>query len=210
MTATRTACAAFLVACAFLPVPSAQAQLARLTDRDIADAYHYMLGRWLVLRQETLDFKEGFKWNQFIHREPGGAGSANPNLDMALSEAWVAVDETSCTLIELPDIKGRYYTVQALNGWAEVTANLNERNYPKHASGKFALCLKDAKLPLPKGVRRVDVPSRKSRVLVRIELGANSAEAIALQKKITMKATGSPRIDKAVVEFTFGNDKLPG
>lgn len=214
MTATRTACAAFLVACGalcgFLPAPSAQAQLARLTDRDIIDAYHYMLGRWLVLRQETLDFKEGFKWNQVIHREPGGPGSASPNLDIAMSEAWVAVDETSCTLIELPDIKGRYYTVQVLNGWAEVTANINERNYPKHASGKFALCLKDAKLPLPKGVRRVDVPSRKSRVLVRIELGANPAEAIGLQKKITMKATGSPKVDKAVVEFTFGNDKLPG
>ena len=155
MTATRTACAAFLVACGalcgFLPVPSAQAQLGRLTDRDIIDAYHYMLGRWLVLRQETLDFKEGFKWNQIIHREPGGPGSANPNLDIALSEAWVAVDETSCTLIELPDIKGRYYTVQALNGWAEVTANINERNYPKHASGKFALCLKDAKAAAAEG-----------------------------------------------------------
>ena len=57
MTATRTACAAFLVACGalcgFLPAPSAQAQLARLTDRDIIDAYHYMLGRWLVLRQQA-------------------------------------------------------------------------------------------------------------------------------------------------------------
>ncbi len=214
MTASRTACAAFLVACgflcSFLPATPARAQLARLTDRDIIDAYHYMLGRWLVLRQEMLDLKEGFTWNQVIHREPGGPGSASPNLDIALSEAWVAVDETSCTLIELPDIKGRYYTVQVLNGWAEVTANINERNYPKHPFGKFALCLKDAKLPLPKGTRRVDVPSRKSRVLVRIELGANPADATALQKKITMKATGSPQVDKSAVEFTFGNDKPPG
>jgi hypothetical protein len=210
MTATRRACAAILVACGLLQVSSAQAQLARLTDRDVIDAYHYMLGRWLVLRQETLDLKESFKWNQVVHREPGGPGAANPNLDVALSEAWVAVDETSCTLIELPEIKGRYYTVQVLNGWAEVTANINERNYPKHPSGKFALCLKDTKLPLPKGTRRVDVPSRKSRMLVRIELGASPADAVALQKKIAMKATGSPKIDKAVVELTFGNDKLPG
>ena len=45
---------------------------------------------------------------------------------------------------------------------------------------------------------------------MRIELGANPAEATALQKKITMKAVGSPKPDKAVVEFTFTNDKLPG
>ena len=48
----------------------------------------------------------------------------------------MAVDDKSCTLIELPEIKGRYYTVQALNGWGEVTANVNERTHPKHPFGK--------------------------------------------------------------------------
>jgi hypothetical protein len=214
MIATRRACAALLFACGVSfgvswATPAA-AQLARLTDRDIIEAYEYMLGRWLVLRQETLDLKEGFKWNEIIHREPGGVAWANPNLDVVYSEAWIAVDETSCTLIDLPEIKGRYYTVQVLNGWGEVTANINERNYPKHPFGKFALCLKGNKMPLPKGTQRVELPSRKSRILMRVELGANRAEAIALQKKVTMKATGSPKVEKAVVEFTFTNDKLPG
>jgi hypothetical protein len=191
--------------------PTHAQQTAHVTDRDIVEAYEYMLGRWLVLRQENLDFKEGMKWNQIIHREPGGVDWANPNLDVAYSEAWIAVDEKSCTLIELPDIKGRYYTVQALNGWGEVTANVNERNYPKHPFGKFAFCLKGAKnIPLPKGTQRVDLPSRKSRILMRIELGANPADAIALQKKVTMKATGSPLIDPAVVKPDFPNSKLPG
>jgi hypothetical protein len=201
--------AAFAAICA---ATSAHAQQpARVTDRDIVEAYQYMLGRWLVLRQENLDFKEGFKWNQIIHREPGGVDWANPNLDVAYSEAWVAVDEKSCTLVELPEIKGRYYTVQALNGWGEVTANINERNYSKHPFGKFAFCLKGAKgITLPKGTRRVDLPSKKSRILMRIELGANPAEAIALQKKTTMKATGSPQIDQAVVKPDFPNSKLPG
>src|SRR5262245_16006713 len=154
-----------------------RAQPARVTDRDIVEAYQYMLGRWLVLRQENLDFKDGMKWNQIAHREPGGVDWANPNLDVVYSEAWVAVDEKSCTLIELPEIKGRYYTVQVLNGWGEVTANINERNYPKHPFGKFALCLKGAKgITLPKGTQRVDLPSRKSRILMRIELGANPAD----------------------------------
>src|SRR5215471_10946182 len=190
---------------------SSQAQPARgVSDRDVVEAYEYLLGRWLVLRQENLDFKEGFKWNQIIHREPGGVDWANPNLDVVYSEAWVAVDEKSCTLIELPEIKGRYYTVQALNGWGEVTANINDRNYPKHPFGKFALCLKDTKANLPKGTQRVNLPSKKSRILVRIELGANPAEAIALQKKMTMKATGSPQTDPEVVKLDFSNNKLPG
>jgi hypothetical protein len=191
---------------------SSQAQPARgVSDRDIVEAYEYMLGRWLVLRQENLDFKEGFKWNQIIHREPGAVDWANPNLDVVYSEAWVAVDDKSCTLIELPDIKGRYYTVQALNGWAEVSANINERTFPKHPSGKFAFCLKGAKgITLPKGTQRVDLPSKKSRILMRIELGANPADAIALQKKVTMKPTGSPVIDPIVVKLDFPNSKLPG
>jgi hypothetical protein len=210
MTATRRACAALLFACGVLWAAPAAAQIVKLTDKDIVDAYEYMIGRWLVLRQETLDLKEGFKWNEIIHREPGGVAWANPNLDVVYSEAWVAVDEVSCTLIDLPEIKGRYYTVQVLNGWGEVTANINDRNYPKQPFGKFALCLKGNKAPLPKGTRRVELPSKKSRILMRIELGANPADAIALQKKVTMKATGAPRPDKAVVEFAFTNDKLPG
>ena len=189
---------------------SAQAQPARLTDRDIVEAYKYMLGRWLVLRQENLDFKEGFKWNEIIHREPGGVNWANPNLDVAYSEAWLALDDKSCTLIDLPEIKGRYYTLEVLNGWGEVTANINERTFPKHPFGKFAFCLKDAKVVLPKGTQRVNLPSRKSRILMRIELGAHPANAIVLQKKTTTKATGKPVIDEAVVKPDFSNDKLPG
>ena len=203
----------FLAALALVCVTtSLQAQPARpVSDRDVVEAYEYLLGRWLVLRQENLDFKEGFKWNQIIHREPGAVDWANPNLDVVYSEAWVAVDDKSCTLIELPDIKGRYYTVQALNGWGEVSANINERTFPKHPSGKFAFCLKGAKgITLPKGTQRVDLPSKKSRILMRIELGANPADAVALQKKVTMKPTGSPVIDPIVVKLDFPNSKLPG
>ncbi len=183
---------------------------ARLADRDIVEAYEYMLGRLLVLRQENLDFKEGFRWNEIIHRAPGGVDWANPNLDVIYSEAWIGLDEKSCTLIEFPEIKGRYYTVQALNGWGEVTANINERNFPKHPSGKFAFCLKKTVAVLPKGTQRVNLPNPKSRILMRIELGAHPENAIALQKKVTMKATGKPVIDEAVVKPNFTNSRLPG
>jgi len=182
----------------------------RIADRDIVEAYQYMLGRLLVLRQENLDFKEGFKWNEIIHRAPGGVDWANPNLDVIYSEAWIALDEKSCTLIDIPEIKGRYYTVQMLNGWGETTANINERNFTKHPFGKFLFCIKGATPMLPKGTLRVTLPSRKSRMLMRIEIGANPAEAIALQKKVTMKAMGKPVVEDAVVKPDFTNSQLPG
>ena len=186
------------------------AHAQRVSDKDIVEAYQYMLGRWLVLRQETLDLKDGMKWNEVTHREVGGVAWANPNLDVAYSEAWIAVDDTSCTLVTLPEIKGRYYTVQVLNGWGEVTANINERNFPKHPSGTFGLCLKGARVTLPAGTQRIDLPNKKSRVLMRVELGADPAQAVALQKQITMKPTGNPKVEDTVVRFDFANNKLPG
>ena len=163
-----------------------------------------------MLRQENLDFKEGFKWNEIIHRAPGAVDWANPNLDVVYSEAWIALDEKSCTLIDVPEIKGRYYTVQILNGWGETTANINERNFQKHPFGKFLFCIKGATPVLPKGTLRVTLPSRKSRMLMRIELGAHPENAIALQKKVTMKAMGKPAIEDAVVKPSFTNSQLPG
>ncbi len=181
-----------------------------LSDNDIVDAYHYMLGRWLVLRQETLDFQETFKWNDILHREPGGVRWANPNLDVACSEAWIYVDDSSCTIVELPEIKRRYYTLQVMNGWAEVITNVNERNFPQHPYGRFAFCLKGTKADLPRGTERIDLPDKKSRVLMRIELGANPTEAAALQKQVTMRATGSPNVEAVVASFDFPNERLPG
>jgi hypothetical protein len=183
---------------------------ARVTDKDIVEAYQYMLARWLVLRQETRDLREGFRWNELIHRAPGGVEWANPNLDVAYSEAWIAVDQNSCTVIDLPEIIGRYYTVQVLNGWAEVTCNINERNYPGRPFGKFAFILTGSKVEVPAGAQSIQLPSKKSRVLIRIELGATPEEAVALQRRITLHATGSPRVEEAVVKFDFANDALPG
>ena len=163
---------ALIVAFFLFAALSQPAQAQRVSDKDIVEAYQYMLGRWLVLRQETRDLAGGMKWNEVTHRAPGGVDWANPNLDVAYSEAWIAVDETSCTLVTLPKITGRYYTVEVLNGWGEVTANINERNFPRHPSGTFALCLKGAKVALPPDAQRINLPNRKSRVLMRIELVA--------------------------------------
>jgi len=182
----------------------------KLADQDITDAYIYLLGRMLVVRQEQRDLGSDFKWNQVIHREPGDLSRANPNLDVAYSEAWIAVDPSSCTLVTVPSIKDRYYTIQMLNGWGETTANINERTFPEHPSGQFALCLKGANVLLESSVQRIDLPSRKSRVLMRVELGADPARAVKLQRKITLIATGTPVIDPTFDQPDFSDDNLPG
>ncbi len=141
-----------------------------------------MLGRELVLKQERLDFeKEGFKWNQITHREPDAVAWANPNLDVAYSEAWVAVDENTYILLEIPEIKGRYYTWQMLNGWSETLLNINERTFPEHPFGKFVLCLKGSNPQIPEGALRVNLPTKTSRVLAGVELGSDVKETIRLQ-----------------------------
>lgn len=181
-----------------------------LTDQQISDAYIYLLGRLLVLRQQQLDFKEGFQWNRLVHRKPGEVDWPNPNLDVAYSEAWVAVDETSCVVVSVPKISGRYYTVQFLNGWGETVANLNERVFPKHPDGKFAVCLKGSRVEVPADALRVDVPVKAMRVLSRVELGANWNEAVAVQQQFDIRSTGMPALPEVPKTVMFEMDSLPG
>lgn len=188
----------------------AQPQPAPVTDQDISDAYIYLLGRLLVLRQQQLDFQEGFKWNELVHRKPGEVDWPNPNLDVAYSEAWVAADENSCTIVSVPKIEGRYYTVQFLNGWGETLANINERLFPKRPFGEFAVCLRGANVAVPAGATRIDLPVKYSRVLARVELGADWDGAIALQHQFKFRATGAPKLPEIPKTPIFELDALPG
>ena len=201
--------AAFLVlATSVTAVPAVHAaQSPRLSDKDIIDAYHYFLGRMLVLRQEHLDFKAGFIWNRLLHRDPPGPSWVNPNLDLVQSEAWVVVDEASCTILEVPPMPKRYYTVHLLNGWGETVANINERSHP--GARKFGLCLKGGRAALPGGTQRVELPGRKSRLIVRIELGADPQEAVKVQKQIKLYPEGKPKIEAPVEITLFENTQLP-
>jgi hypothetical protein len=189
---------------------SAQAQPARIADQDISDAYIYLLGRLLVTRQQQLDFQEGFKWNELVHRKPGEVDWPNPNLDVAYSEAWVAADESSCTIVTVPKVEGRYYTVHFLNGWGETTANINERLFPKRPFGEFAVCYKDSNVAIPAGATRIDLPVKYSRVLARVELGSDPNGAIALQHQFKLRATGSPKLPEIPKTPIFELERLPG
>jgi hypothetical protein len=199
------ACACFMLCAPTVP-------LAQETDAEtVKETYLYTLGRMLALRQEHIDFDEGgYQWNVMFHREPGNVSWANPNLDVAYMEAWVAVDETSCTLVQVPEVAGRYYTVQFLDPWGEVTANLNERAFPEHPHGTFAMCLEGAQVDLPADALRVDLPSKKSRILGRVELKGDPEGAVALLKQFTLTPTGNPEIDPAVEIPNFTNEDLMG
>lgn len=183
---------------------------SKLSDEEVAQAYIYLLGRLYVTRQQQLDFQEGFKWNEFVHRTPGAVDWPNPNLDVAYSEAWVAVDETSCTIVSVPEVKDRYYVVQFLNGWGETLANINERVYPNKPSGDFAACLAGATVSLPDGVTRIDLPVKQSRILARVALGNDWDGAVALQHKFTLKATGNPDLPNIPKTPIFGLETFPG
>jgi hypothetical protein len=180
------------------------------SDQEISDAYIYLLGRLLILRQQQADFQEGFKWNTLIHRKPGDVQWPNPNLDVAYSEAWVAVDEKSCAMVSVPKITGRYYTVQFLNGWGETVANINERAFPGHPSGEFAVCLKGSQAAVPPAAQRVEVPVKYMRVLSRVELGTNWDEAVALQRKFDIRASGDPALPTIPKTVMFDIEALPG
>ena len=181
-----------------------------LTDQDVSDAYVYLLSRLLVLRQQQADFQEGFKWNELIHRKPGEVQWPNPNLDVAYSEAWVAIDEKSLLIASVPKITDRYYTVQFLNGWGETVANLNERVFPQHPNGEFAICLKGSNVPVPAGAQRVEVPVKYMRVLSRVELGANWDDAVALQQQFTFSTVGQPALPTIPKTLMFDIEALPG
>src|SRR5688572_843334 len=179
-------------------------------DQDISDAYIYLLSRLLVLRQQQLDFEEGFQWNQLMHRKPGEVVWPNPNLDVAYSEAWVAVDENSYLQLVVPVIKGRYYTVQFLNGWGETLANINPRVFPNHPNGAFVICYKGSKVQVPAHMKRIDLPVKYSRVLLRVELATDWDGAVALQHQFQFKQAGNPTLPGIPKTPVFELDKLPG
>ncbi len=181
-----------------------------VTEQQVSDAYIYLLGRLLVLRQQQADFQEGFQWNTLVHHKPGEVQWPNPNLDVAYSEAWVAVDEKSCLIVSVPRITKRYYTVQFLNGWGETVANINERVFPDHPSGEFAVCLKGAQADVPASAQRVEVPVKYMRVLSRVELGKSWDEAIALQRKFEFRATGQPTLPTIPRTVMFDIEAFPG
>jgi hypothetical protein len=178
-----------------------------VSDQEVIDSYSYMIGRWASLHQEASEIGgRKFTWNEFVHLAPGKGSWAIPDPNVLYSEAWIYVDATSCTILNIPVFNERRYSVQVVNGWGEVAAEINAHWFPQHPYGKFALCLQRSRIPLAAGVQRISLPNKKSRMLVRVDAGLNAKDALALQRQLTLRTTSSPKIEPLVATI----DTLPG
>lgn len=190
------------------PTPSGAVMIDKKT---VADAYVYLLGRAIVIRQEQIDLKEpGVRYNTIKYNPVGSADFANPNLDVAYLEAWIAVDDRTPVILDVPDIKDRYYTAQILDEWGEVITNINERNYPSHRYGTFAFVAPGSTAKTPADAVRIELHSRKAKMLARVELKDDRTGAVALQKRFTLKPMGAPTVQPTAPMATIDNKTLIG
>ena len=192
--------------------PSAQSNAANnieglgLSEQDIIESYVYIFARYLVIRQEHIDMsEEGIDYNTIKYNELGKAEFPNPNLDVAYLEAWFAIDEDTPVILDIPEIEGLYYTAQLCDEWAEIITNINERNYPETPYGKFALVLKGSNPKLPTDAVRVEVPSKKVKLLGRVERQGNDTRAVKLQHQFKIIKLGESMIEPAVDIPMFTN-----
>ena len=76
-------------------------------DNTVTDAYIYLLGRVLVIRQENMDRgATGFAYNTIKYNPIGEADWVNPNLDTAYIEAWFAVDNDTPVILRCRRSRG--------------------------------------------------------------------------------------------------------
>ncbi|MBC8489173.1 MAG: DUF1254 domain-containing protein [Bacteroidetes bacterium] len=180
-----------------------------LTEQDVIDSWVYTLARYLVIRQEHIDMaEEVVDYNVIKYNELGKAEFVNPNLDVAYLEAWFAVDENTPVILEVPKVEGRYYTAQIVDEWAEILYNINERNFPDHPFGKYAICLKGSNPEIPEDALRIDIPSKKAKMLARVERKRDDEGALALQKAFRINKVGEPVIEPAIEIPMFTNKDL--
>ncbi|MBE9490960.1 MAG: DUF1254 domain-containing protein, partial [Bacteroidetes bacterium] len=177
-----------------------------LTEEEVIESWIYSFARYMVILQEHIDMsEEGIDYNVIKYNELGKAEFPNPNLDVAYMETWFAVDEKTPAILEIPKIEGRYYTAQIVDEWAEILHNINERNFPNHPYGKYAICLKGSNPEIPEDALRIDIPSKKAKMLARVERKGDDEGAIALQKAFKVYSMGNPTIEATVEIPMFTN-----
>lgn len=177
----------------------------------ITDAYLYLLARALVIRQEHHDLAEaGVDYNLIKYNPLGSADFVNPNFDVAYLEAWIAVDDRTPALLEVPAITGRYYTAEILDEWAEVIVNINDRTFPSRPSGTFVLLAPGSQASIPPGAGAITLHSNKAKMLARVELKGDPNGAVELQKQFKLRSLGTPAIAKPPTMPDFDNKDLIG
>src|ERR1700754_2096177 len=184
---------------------------AKPDEKTIADAYIYLLGRALVIRQEHIDRRgEAFAYNAIKYNPLGSADFVNPNFDVAYFEAWFTVDDRTPVLLEIPEIKDRYYTAQILDEWGEVIVNINDRTFPSKPYGKFALVKPDFRGTIPIDAARIELHSSKAKMLGRVEVKGDPEGAVRLQQQVRVTPLGAPLITPPPSVTMFEDARLIG
>ena len=134
----------------------------------------------------------------------------NPNLSVANTEAWIAVDDATPVLLEIPKIEGRYYTAQILDEWGETLTNIHQRNFPLQPYGKFAFVAPGSRAAIPDDAVRIELRSQKAKMLARVELQNDRDGAVALQRQIRVTPLGTPKFPPALQIPAFEMPALIG
>ena len=118
----------------------------------IADAYIYLLGRALIIRQEHVDLRgTGADYNVIDYKPLGAPDGVNPNFDVASLEAWLAVDDHTPVVLQVPEVVNRHYNIQLIDEWGDVITNVNPRTFPSHPCGTFAFVKPGSRAKVPPG-----------------------------------------------------------
>ncbi len=203
--------ASILSVAALLTSGCVQAQDPALDEETITEAYIYLLGRALIIRQENLDVdSKGLKYNVVHHNPLASVDFVNPNMSVTNSQLWIAVDDDTPVVLEIPQVEGRYYTAQICDEWGEVITNINQRNFPLQPYGKFAFVAPGYTGEVPDGAVRIELRSYKAKMLARVELQNSPDVAVGLRDQIRANALGKPDFPPAIDLPEFDNESLIG
>lgn len=146
-----------------------------------------LLGMYALLQEQLLDDRQNAAaFNEFSHTAqlatPETTFIPAPNNDTTYSRAWLDL-RNGPVIIETPDTKGRYYTIQLLDMFTETVDNLGKRLYgtQKH---RFMILQRDHKVQIPSDVIPVFVDSYYALAFLRILIGSENQleEVKQLQK----------------------------
>ncbi|MFT4064779.1 DUF1254 domain-containing protein [Paraburkholderia sp.] len=183
---------AFLAGCA--SAPSATQQSTGWIKDEVADSY--VFGYPLVLMSTARDAAVGTDpgqapFNTLRHAQAlppiGAANPPQPSLDTLDSTGWLDIGDEP-VILSLPDSHGRYVDARVLDMWTNVVWSTG----PQFAAGTagarglraqtIAFVGPGWKGELPKGAKRVDVPTRNAWVSVRIQ--SNGARDLTAVRKL--------------------------
>jgi hypothetical protein len=173
------------------PPPGLRAPFAALNvaeARELAEEA-FIFGYPLVLMDVTREVMTaterpeelGAPVNQFAHMrafpDPSFTAVVSPNADTLYSSAWLDVSREPVVL-SLPDMNGRYYMVQIVDGWTNVIAAPGTRTTGAGA-GNYTITWPGWRGTLPAGMRMVAAPTAMVWLIGRVKTnGASDYAAV--------------------------------